>query len=317
MLDRPEDAVEADLRRLAAREIVRRGDLGLRSYQFSHSLIRDLAYDLLVPSECVRRHGRIADVLEAQQSTDYALVGFHHDRAGHPEPAARAKLRAARICRTTGAYREGAALTARAIELIGDDLPDVSLRLEANELNHLFATVTQPGAYVAGVRSPPVELRAALPADQPRPLDLHRQDQPVGCGEHDRRPSTERGLLYDVYRIGLRSFPGIVPFNQCARGFQATLRGRFAHAEVLLRHSAERMLEIGVDPWMANHWPAPDDPVALGLAYLPSVLLQRGYRPSGVEWLRRAWQRARDAGERGVQHGAHLRELSPVLGDAG
>ncbi len=312
VLDRPEEAVEADLRRLAAREIIRRGDLGLRSYQFSHSLIRDLAYDLLVPSECVRRHGRIADTLEVQQSTDHALIGFHHDRAGRPEPAARAKLRAARLCRNTGAYREGATLTARAIELMGGDFPDVALRLEANELNHLFATVTQPGAYVAGVQSPPPELLDALPADhRDRWACIEKTSRwAAACMTGDLRQSA--GLLYDVYRIGLRSFPGIVPFNQCARGFHATLRGRFAHAELLLRESARRMLEVGVDPWMANHWPAPDDPVALGLAYLPTVLLQRGHRGSGIEWLRRAWQRAETL-ENGAYSMAHISANSALF----
>ena len=312
VLDRPEEAVEADLRRLAAREIIRRGELGLRSYQFSHSLIRDLAYDLLVPSECIRRHGRIADTLEAQQSTDHALVGFHHDRAGRPEPAARAKLRAARLCRTTGAYREGATLTARAIELMGGDFPDVALRLEANELNHLFATVTQPGAYVAGVQSPPPELLAALPADhRDRWACIDKTSRwAAACMTGDLRQSAS--LLYDVYRIGLRSFTGIVPFNQCARGFHATLRGRFAHAELLLRQSTGRMLEVGVDPWMANHWPAPDDPVALGLAYLPTVLLQRGYRGSGIEWLRKAWQRAETL-ENGAYSMAHISANSALF----
>jgi class 3 adenylate cyclase len=318
VLDRPGETVEADLRKLAAREIIRRGDLGQRSYQFSHSLIRDLAYDLLVPSECLRRHARIADTLEAQQSTDHALIGYHHDRAGRAERAARSKLSAARLCRTTGAYREGAALTARAIELMTADFPDVTLRLEADDLNHLFATVTQPGAYVAGVRSPPTELRAALTADhRDRWACIDKTSQwAAACMMGDLRQSAS--LLYDVYRIGLRSYPEIVPFNQCARGYHATLRGRFAHAELLLRRSAERMLEVGVDPWMASHWPVPDDPMAISLAYLPTALLQRGYRRSGIEWMRRAWQRAETL-ENGAYSMAHISSNSglfwAMLGD--
>jgi class 3 adenylate cyclase len=305
VLDTPEERVEADLRKLAAREIIRRGDVGLGHYQFSHSLIRDLAYDLLGPTDCTRLHGRIADTLEANDSPDHALIGYHHDRAGRPEPAARSKLRAARLCRATGAYREGAALTARAIELMAGDVADVALRLEANELQHLFATVTEPGAYAAGVQAPSPELLDALPAaHQDRWACIDKTSRwAAACMLGDLRQSA--GLLYDVYRIGPRSFPGIVPFNQCARGYHATLRGRFAHAEQLLRRSTERMLEVGVDPWMTDHWPAPDDPVALGLAYLATVLLQRGHKSSGTEWLRRAWQRAETL-ENGAYSMAHI-----------
>ena len=65
------------------------------------------------------------------------------------------------------------------------------------------------------------------------------------------------------------------------------------------------MVEGGLDPWMAEHWPAPDDPIALGLAWLPIVLLQRGRLRSGVDALRRAWQRAETL-ENGAYSMAHV-----------
>ena len=317
VLDRPEDAVEADLRRLAAREIVRRGDLGLRSYQFSHSLIRDLAYDLLVPSECVRRHGRIADTLEAQQSTDYAMIGFHHDRAGHPEPAARAKLRAARICRTTGAYREGAALTARAIELHRGRPPRrvAATRGQRTEppvrYRHAAGCVRGRCPVAAGRVA-----RAALPADRPRPLDLHRQDQPMGCGEHDRRPSTER-------RPSVRRLPDRVALVSGDRPFQpvrAVFRRRSADDSRTLRSCCGTRPRACWRSASTRGWRTTGPP--------PTIPLPSGSptcRPcccSTVPALRcrmvaQGVGSARDAGERGVQHGAHLRELSSVLGDVG
>jgi class 3 adenylate cyclase len=304
VLERPQSSVDEDLRKLAAQEIIRRADA--RRYQFSHALVRDLAYDVLVEDERVRCHARIADVLEAAHSPDHALIGYHHDRAGRAGPAARAKVRAARLCRASGAYREGAALTSRALELIDidDEVADDELRLEASELHHLFATVTEPKAYAAGSHTTSPQLLDSLDADdRDRRTCIDKTSQwAAACMVGDLRESAR--LLYDVHRIGPR-FPAIVPFNGCARGYHATLRGRYAHAEHLLRESTDRMLEVGLDPWLAEHWPAPDDPIALGLAYVPVVLLQRGYLRSGIDWLRRAWQRAETL-ENGAYSMAHI-----------
>ena len=314
VLDRPQERVDEDLRVLAAYEVIRRADAGAGRFRFSHGLVRDLAYDLLVHDEQLRCHARIADTLEAGESTDDALIGYHHDRAGRPEPAARSKLRAARTCRASGAYREGAALTGRALELLGtgSGTVDVDLQLEANELHHLFATVTEPRAYAAGAQTTPTELLAEMPADeQARWACIEKTSQwAAACMVGDLRRSA--GLLYDVYRLGAVHVPTIRPFNQCARGYQATMRGNYAHAERLLRESTARMLAVGIDPWMAEHWPAPDDPIALGFAYLPAVLLQRGYLRSGVDWLRRAWQRAETV-ENGAYSMAHISLYSALF----
>jgi class 3 adenylate cyclase len=304
VLGRPQSSIDEDLRKLAAQEIIRRADA--RRYQFSHTLVRDLAYDVLLEDERVRRHARIADVLEATQSSDHALIGYHHDRAGRAGPAARAKVRAARQCRTSGAYREGAALVSRALELIASDgeAVDVQLQLEASELHHLFATVTEPKAYAAGSHATSPQLLDSLEAaDRDRRMCIDKTSQwAAACMIGDLRQSAS--LLYDVHRIGPR-YPPIVPYNRCARGYHATLRGRYAHAEHLLRESTGRMQEAGVDPWMAEHWPVPDDPIALGLAYVPIVLLQRGYLRSGIDALRRAWQRAETL-ENGAYSMAHI-----------
>jgi class 3 adenylate cyclase len=311
VLGRPQPSVDDDLHTLAAHDIIRRADA--RRYQFSHALVRDLAYDVLVEDERVRCHARIADTLEELDSSDHALIGYHHDRAGRAVPAARAKVRAARLCRASGAYREGAALTSRALELIAGDAgaDHDELELEANELHHLFATVTEPKAYAAGSHATAPQVLDSLDlADRDRRTCIDKTSQwAAACMVGNLQESAR--LLYDVYRIGAR-FPAIAPFNRCARGYHATLRGRYAHAERLLRESTGPMLEDGLDPWLAEHWPAPDDPIALGLAYLPIVLLQRGYLRSGIDWLRRAWQRAETL-QNGAYSMAHISLNSALL----
>ena len=163
-----------------------------------------------------------------------------------------------------------------------------------------------------GAQTTPTELLAEMPADeQARWACIEKTSQwAVACMVGDLRRSA--GLLYDVYRLGAVHVPTIRPFNQCARGYQATMRGNYAHAERLLRESTARMLAVGIDPWMAEHWPAPDDPIALGFAYLPAVLLQRGYLRSGVDWLRRAWQRAETV-ENGAYSMAHISLYSALF----
>jgi hypothetical protein len=137
---------------------------------------------------------------------------------------------------------------------------------------------------------------------------MHRQDQPMGRGVHDGRPSPECELV--VRRLPDR--PALVPRHRPVQPvrawFPSDTAGPVRARRTPLATISRTHARVGVDPWMANHWPAPDDPVALGLAYLPTVLLQRGYRRPGPTGSARPG--SAEMLENGVQHGAHLRELA-------
>ena len=265
VLGRPRSSVDADLRRLAAHEIIRRVDA--RRYRFTHALVRDLAYDVLVEGERVLPPRSDRRRVGGHHPDEHALIGYHHDHAGRPGPAARAKVRAARQCRTAGAYQEGKALASRAVELLRID--DAGSRCPAPARGQRARPPVRHGHRPDGLRRRVSRHVARGPrvagGGRPGSTDVHRQDEPVGGGVLHRRPPPGRAPV--VRRLPHRAaLPGDRRLQPVRPRLSRQLRGRYAHAERLLRTSTDPMLEDGMDPWMAEHWPAPDDPIALGLA---------------------------------------------------
>ncbi len=301
-LERPAASVQTDLAALVRHGILRPSGAGDDRYRFTHSLVRDQAYDLLLGAASRDRHGRVADVLVADGTQDHAEIGRHQDLAGRPLEAARSKLAAARACRLANAYAEGAGLVERVIELVGEapELPD-AIEAEARALHATFAAAVHPDSYAAGS------------SDLTRVHELLDADADVGAsvmaktGEWaaamlsgDLRSSIR--LLYEVRRTARRQFPMIEVCNRNARGTHATYRGRYAHAERLVEGSLAEIGRDGLDPWLLANWGTLDDPIALAYSLAPPVLYQRGRRLRALQMLERAWQRAES-----VSGGIHTR----------
>ncbi len=130
--DRLAAVTDADDRRLgdALRGAIEAGILvsadpsGGPAFAFRHALLREAAYDELLPTEQVRLHGRLADYLAMQltgdRQLDPAVVADFAVHAYHAHDQRRAlagSVQAMRVLAETGAYREALGHAERALEL--------------------------------------------------------------------------------------------------------------------------------------------------------------------------------------------------------
>jgi len=130
--DRLMAVADADERRLgdALRGAIEAGILvsadpsGGPAFAFRHALLREAAYDELLPTEQVRLHGRLADYLATQltgdRPVDPAVVADFAVHAYHAQDQRRAlagSVHAMRVLAETGAFREALEHAERALEL--------------------------------------------------------------------------------------------------------------------------------------------------------------------------------------------------------
>ena len=92
--DMPAPKLDAALAELVRSELVfRRGTPPDASYSFKHALVRDTAYNSMLKSQRVLRHGQIAAALEQGQRDVAAaqpeLLAVHHQEGGNPQTALR------------------------------------------------------------------------------------------------------------------------------------------------------------------------------------------------------------------------------------
>ena len=99
-------------------------------YVFTHNLIARSIYQRMEPRSRVRRHTRLAHVIERQaqlEARDVRELGRHYEGAERPEAASRCYLRAAREAAALYANDDTIRLTTRSIELADD----ASIRIDA------------------------------------------------------------------------------------------------------------------------------------------------------------------------------------------
>ena len=289
-LGRAPGELKTDLDRLAQHGIVKEDTSA--SYRFTHSLVHELAYDLMLGAERRERHGHAADLCEELAPNDHALIGFHHDRAGRAEPAIRHKLAAAVLCRRSNAYAEAVTLTSRALELIDgvEDVP-VDLALEARELHAVVSTSVHRDGYITNTSDASGVLELLGPDGDAGMIALAKtRDWTSAIATGDLR--TVQRLNYEVYRTSQEAFPPIGPYNTNARALLAARRGRHVHAERLFERSVSQMVAQGLDPILGQNWATADDPIVLGIAYTAETLAVRGRLTLAHERLRQAAQRA-------------------------
>jgi len=266
---------------------------GEGSYRFTHGLVRDLAYDLLLDRARRQSHALVANALIGQDVSDHALVGLHLDRAGRWEAACQSMLMAVKQCLQSDAYQEGAVVAARALEIAAAEPGEVrsEVRLEAEELSARLAGAVSPDSYLAGTSQRSGLLQTLDHGEGVRRVVMAKtRDWAGAIMKGDLRTSTR--LLREVRTLARREFPEILACNKSARGLHAAYRGRYALAERLLCESIEVIAAEGIDPWLEENWATPDDPIALAYSFAPSVLLQRGRVRLARTYLESAWQRA-------------------------
>jgi tetratricopeptide (TPR) repeat protein len=148
-----EDTVVRGLDELWRRRIVR--EHGAVAYDFSHDLIREVAYQALSPVRRRHLHAQVARALEQAHARDLEPVsgqlGHHYERSGAVQQAVAAYARAAEVAQRVYAHAESARLLTRALDLL-HVLPD-SPRRSARELE-LWTALLAPLVASEGYASP-------------------------------------------------------------------------------------------------------------------------------------------------------------------
>jgi class 3 adenylate cyclase len=105
ILDLADDDIDAVIAELVSSRVLE--PLGQESFRFRHDLLREVAEELLPPTQRRRLHSRIADgLVSAQGGPDWPLIARHYERAERYSEAASAYGAASANARQRGALRE-------------------------------------------------------------------------------------------------------------------------------------------------------------------------------------------------------------------
>ncbi len=145
----PPSELRPELESLASKGILESQGLGEeRRFAFRHSLIRDAAYESLLPESARTLHSDVANALLSRlRSTsppDRGVIAFHLDQAGRAEDAVGFYVEAAQAAQSAGAYAEALSKLDRALDLIGDWSPS-----EQRALSELTVRVLKAASLVA------------------------------------------------------------------------------------------------------------------------------------------------------------------------
>ena len=134
-----EDRALESLDKLLDRSIVREaGSSRNYAYEFSHHLVQDSLYEELPEDVRVRRHRRVARVLEERaEEGQSAAVAFHYERGRVPGLAARYYGYAAESALALGATEDALSYLERAVEMTDEPATRSSLLLLAERAHAL------------------------------------------------------------------------------------------------------------------------------------------------------------------------------------
>jgi len=252
--------------------------LGDDVYEFRHSMIRDLAYDMLVAESRARLHSSTADALLALRKPDASLLAFHYEHGGRFAEAIDAGLRAGIESRDSGAYREAETVLTRTIELLnaghgGADSDDKLLL--AHQLRGFFRVATAPDVYRSGDE------------DYHAGLEVLRRHDPgpevLWTLAGQWADAMFRGLLDDAVEIldlfrsvAIARAPEALPANTAGYGIVASLRADYAEARRLLEDALGQIDRDGWPESLVRNWTTPDYPPITIRAHLSPVLTMLG-----------------------------------------
>jgi class 3 adenylate cyclase/tetratricopeptide (TPR) repeat protein len=248
--DMPAPKLDAALADLVRSELVfRRGTPPDASYSFKHALVRDTAYNSMLKSQRVLRHGQIAAVLEQGQRDTAAsqpeLLAVHHQEGGNPQAALRYWQAAGDAAMARSAVREAVRHYQAAIALLETvqgvhPCADVELVLRLRIGNALFQT--------EGFTSPYANQSFARARDLAEALG--RPDEQIqACGGMATGPLAAGRFseaIAMMERFGPAELARMKPMGRVNRlahiGYSRTFRGELAEAGSLLAE-ARRELE--------------------------------------------------------------------------
>jgi class 3 adenylate cyclase len=138
-------------------------------YSFTHALIREVIYTRTPPGRRSGLHRRLAEVLADRPGSDPGLLSWHWHRAGCPDRAADAAVRAARHAVSVRAYPEAAMHYGLAIDLMSW-LPEAGPGL-LEEAARAASWAGDPGQAASWATAALAQAGDAAPADRARLLE--------------------------------------------------------------------------------------------------------------------------------------------------
>ena len=273
---RPEEDLRQAMTELCRLELI--VPAGGDTYEFSHPLIRDLAYDMLVAESRARLHSATAEALARGHDSDPAVLALHYERGRRFAEAIDAGLRAGAAARDSGAYLEAETMLTRTIALLnaghgGVDRDDQLLL--AHQLRGFFRVATSPDVYRAGDEDyhESIEL---LRRHKPGPEMLWTLAGQWADAMFRGRPDDAVEML-DLFRsIAVTSAPEAMPANTAGYGIVATVRADYREAKRLLEQALEQIERDGWPDSLVRKWATPDYPPVAIRAHLYPVLMMLG-----------------------------------------
>jgi class 3 adenylate cyclase/tetratricopeptide (TPR) repeat protein len=295
---------------------LRRGDGDAATFQFSHALVRDTAYQSMLLSRRSELHAAVVALLEKDPDVvrdDPALIAHHSAEAGLAAQAMRHFLAAAEQTAARGAMREALTHLSRGLKLASDnpDVPDMlawrtRYQLMLGEVLGALRFYVSPEAGAALAEAVTLA-RLVSPANKARDPLLARSL--FGYFVHQIYLGAfrlARALSEELLTLGRdRGNPGIATLGAIANGICRVYQGELPQARALFDDTLEA--------WRPFDFPEAArvlglDPVSVLTVFrarLDSVL---GFPDTAVAAARAALQRVR-----GLHH---VRSLAIVVGTA-
>jgi class 3 adenylate cyclase/tetratricopeptide (TPR) repeat protein len=290
----PPQQLRLELDSLASNGILETQGLGNeRRFAFRHSLIRDAAYESLLPESLRTLHADVAQALmnrlRSTSPPDRGVIAFHLDQAGRSEDAVAFYVEAAQAAQSTGAYAEALSKLDRALQLIlvwpaGEPRALSELTVRVLKAASLVAT-SGYGSEAArqefetalvlaeslGPRLESVGVRLAIMAYATvRGLRAKAGEIIEGLKERLSQASADEALLYGAEVVVTDAL------HQYGLGHYQIARDQFEHAIELFRARPE-----GFDT--SPLWTLPNSPEVAAHAQLVPVLWVQGEREAAVQ----------------------------------
>ena len=287
----PDKPFASKLANLVAAGLV--DSVGDEALRFRHDLVRDAAYETQRHSTCRERHGRIADLLDADDRPGFGDAGqraVHLEHAERYDEAVQALFAAARADQALGAHQEAGRRLTRVLALL-EHLPHGGPRLlhelSARQLRSFSATM------ISGYSAPETAQDHARCVELCEHLGLAPELMPslmLSCAYYTFRGDlAEASSVCATIRrvvIDRRLGPETAALAAATFGVVRFFAGELDAAEADMRGLVDHPY------WRANEevpagWPMPHHPVPVTAAHLAIVLALRGDHEGAlrrVEW---------------------------------
>jgi class 3 adenylate cyclase len=273
-----------------------------RTYQFSHALLRDTAYETQVLELRKETHLRIARMLGTTQGSsagNAAVLAQHLDLAGEVAKAVWAYIDAAREAQTAASHLEARRLLTRALELM-EKTPEG----EARDLTELTARLLR-GVSVSSVFGypHPEVLEDFQTADDLCRRYMHRPElMPAAVGVFTYFFARgEYGTARTVVERVAELIDGpegawFAPEVKACLGYVAFHTGDIQQARGMLEEAWDGFLSRPPQEIVSPFWGMPHDPVVITASALACLAGLQGRMAESETWQRRAAERAQGIG---------------------